>query len=121
MVKVRIENLGQIAILHVRGDIAVGADAETLRKFVIAQMDVSTVVLDLEQVSRIDACGLGVLLELREQLQSKGIEFRLVHVSALVQQILRVTCLDSVFEISSEKDFLAEDLSEDELTVSSTA
>jgi anti-anti-sigma factor len=121
MLKVHVENLGQNAILHLRGHIVVGADAEMLRKFVIAQTNISAVVLDLAQVSRIDARGLGLLLELREQLQSKGIEFRLLNVSALVQQILRITCLDSVFETSSEEDVLARDSSEGELAVSSTA
>ena len=120
MLKVRIENLGQIAILHVRGHIVVGVDAEMLRKFVMAQTNVSAVVLDLAQVTRIDARGVGLLLELREQFQKKGVEFRLMNVSALVQQILRITCLETVFEISSREEILSGDLSEEELAVSST-
>jgi anti-anti-sigma factor len=121
MLKVRVDKLGQVAILHVRGHIVGGPDVEMLRKFVIGQTSVSAVVLDLAQVSRIDARGLGVLLELREQLQAKGIEFRLMNVSALVQQILRITCLASVFEISSEEEILSRVLAEEELAVSSTA
>jgi anti-anti-sigma factor len=121
MLKVRVDNLGQIAILRVRGHIVVGADAEMLRRTVIAQTRASTVVLDLAQVSRVDARGVGLLLELREQLQAKGVEFRLMNVSALVQQILRITCLNSVFEISSEEEILSEVSSEEELAVGSTA
>ena len=119
MLNVRVQNLGQIAILHVRGHIVVGADAEMLQKLVIAQTNVSVVVLDLARVSRIDARGVGLLLELREQLQSKGVEFRLMNVSGLVQQILRTTRLDSVFEISSEEEILSGDSSKEELAVSS--
>lgn len=120
MLNVRVQNLGHIAILHVRGHIVVGADAEMLRKLVIAQTNVSVVVLDLARVSRIDARGVGLLLELREQLQSKGVEFRLMNVSGLVQQILRITRLDSVFQLSSEDEILSGDSSEEELAVSST-
>jgi anti-anti-sigma factor len=121
MLNVRVENLGQIAILQVRGHVVVGADAEMLRKIVIAQANVSVVILDLAGVSRIDARGVGLLLELREQLQSKCVEFRLMNVSALVQPTLRITCLDSVFEFSSEEEILSGDSSEAELAVSSSA
>jgi anti-anti-sigma factor len=104
MLKVRVENLGQIAILYVHGHIVIGPEIELLRKSVASQAEASAVVLDLKRVSRIDARGLGVLLELREQLQSIGVEFRLMNVGRLVQQILQMTCLDSIFEISLEEE-----------------
>lgn len=104
MLKVRVENLGQIAILHIHGHIVIGPEIDVLRKSVPSQTGASVVVLDLKRVSRIDARGLGLLLELREQLQSNGVEFRLMNVGSLVQQILRMTCLDSVFEISREEE-----------------
>src|SRR5215475_8014488 len=103
MLKVRAELLGNVAILHVDGNIVIGAEIEGLERSVLSQSEVSTVVLDLMRVSRIDARGVGLLLELREQLQSKGVEFRLMNVTALVQQILKISCLDSVFEISTEE------------------
>jgi anti-anti-sigma factor len=59
------------------------------------------VVLDLAQVALIDASGLGALLELREWTQSMGIEFRLMNIRKLVQQVFEITRLDTVFEISS--------------------
>jgi anti-anti-sigma factor len=102
MLKVRIENLGQTAVLHVRGHIVIGTETEVLHKAVLAQTGVGAVVLDLTWVSRIDARGLGLLLELRERLQSGGIEFRLMNVSRLVEQILKMTCLDGVFETARE-------------------
>jgi anti-anti-sigma factor len=104
MLKVRVENLGQSAILYVYGHIVIGPEIELLRKSVASQTEASTVVLDLKRVSRIDARGLGVLLELREQLQSIGVKFRLMNVGRLVQQILQMTCLDSIFEISFEEE-----------------
>jgi anti-anti-sigma factor len=112
MIKVRVENLAQIAILHIHGHIVIGPELEVLRKAVSSQTDASAVVLDLERVSRIDARGLGLLLQLREQLQSSGTEFRIMNVGSLVQQILRLTCLDSVFEISLEDEIRSRDSEE---------
>ena len=112
MLKVRIENLGPIAILHVAGAIVIGPEIEVLRRSVLSQSGMSTVVLDLEQVSRIDARGLGLLLELREHFESGGVEFRLMNVTSLVEQILKITCLNSVFEIASEEEIRSRDLLE---------
>ena len=69
-------------------------------------------MLDLTRVSRIDAHGLGVFLQLREQLESRGIGFRLMNVSSLVEQILRMTCLDAVFEIAREEEIRSRDFLE---------
>jgi len=100
MLKVHARNLGNVAFLCMQGQI-VNGETETLRKAVYSQSDVSTVVLDLAQVSTVDAGGLGVMLELREQVQAKGISFKIMNVSKLVGQVLEVTRLDSVFEVTS--------------------
>ncbi len=104
MLKVHARNLGNVAFLCMQGQI-VNGETETLRKAVYSQSDVSTVVLDLAQVSTVDAGGLGVMLELREQVQAKGISFKIMNVSKLVGQVLEVTRLDSVFEVTSGVEF----------------
>ncbi len=104
MLKVHARNLGNVAFLCMQGQI-VNGETETLRKAVYSQSDVSTVVLDLAQVSAVDAGGLGVMLELREQVQAKGISFKIMNVSKLVGQVLEVTRLDSVFEVTSGVEF----------------
>jgi len=108
MLKVHARNLGNVAFLCMQGQIVTG-ETETLRKAVHlqseAQSDVSTVVLDLTRVSMVDAGGLGAMLELREQVQSKGIGFKLMNVSKLVGKVLEITRLDSVFEVTSGVEF----------------
>jgi anti-anti-sigma factor len=59
-------------------------------------------ILDLASVDIIDAGGLGVLLELREWALKNGIEFKLENANELVANVLRITHLDSVFDVSSE-------------------
>ena len=104
MLKVHTRNLGNVAFLCMEGQIVTG-ETQILRNAVHSQSDVSTVVLDLALVSTIDAGGLGVMLELREQVQSKGIAFKLMNVSKLVGKVLEVTRLDTVFEVTSEVEF----------------
>lgn len=60
-------------------------ETTTLCHPMLSHSDASVLILDLAQVSVIDARGLGMLLELREQTQSKGIELKLMNVTKLVQ------------------------------------
>ena len=108
MLKVQSRKLGNVAFLCMQGQI-VRAETDVLRNAVRSQSDarsdVSTLVLDLARVSTVDAGGLGVMLQLREQVQSKGIGFKLMNVSKLVGKVLEVTHLDSVFEFTSGVEF----------------
>lgn len=79
-------------------------ETDVLSNAVDSQGVASAVVLDLSRVSRIDAGGLGVLLRLREQLESRGIEFRIMNVTRLIQQVLEMTKLNTVFEVTRERD-----------------
>lgn len=108
MLKVRARKLGKVAFLCMQGQIVNGG-TDALRNAVHsqseAQSDVSTIVLDLALVSTVDAGGLGVMLELREQVQAKGIGFKLMNVSKLVGRVLEISRLDSVFEVTSGVEF----------------
>ncbi len=108
MLKVHARNLGNVAFLCMQGQIVTG-ETEILRNAVRfqseAQSKVSTVVLDLAKVTTVDARGLGVMLELRQQVQSNGIAFKIMNVNKLVGRVLEVTHLDSVFELTSGVEF----------------
>ena len=100
MLKVHVKRLGSIAIVCLQGRIVRG-ETDALRAAVNSQTNASAIVLDLARVSTIDARGLGLMLELREETQSKGIEFKLINVTNLVRRVLEITRLDSVFETTS--------------------
>jgi anti-anti-sigma factor len=106
MLKVHIKNLGTVAVLCLQGRIVSGETA-ALRNAVASQSEVSAVVIDLGRVSTIDAGGLGVMLELRQHTQSKGIDFKLKNVTRLVSRVLEITRLNSVFEVTSGAEFLS--------------
>jgi anti-anti-sigma factor len=107
MLKIHSKTLGKVSILCLQGRIVTGETA-TLRDAVLSQSDASMVVLDLARVTGIDAGGLGAMLELREQTQANGIEFRLRNVTKLVQQVFEITRLNSVFENFSEEEVVSD-------------
>jgi anti-anti-sigma factor len=104
MLKVHAKNLGTVAVLCLQGQI-VNGETQNLRNAVHSLAEVSAVILDLARVTTVDARGLGVMLELREQAETKGIRFELMNVTKLVSRVLEVTRLDSVFQITSGVEF----------------
>ena len=105
MLKVHTRNLGTVTVLCLQGRIVNGEKA-SLRQAMDSQLRTSVVVLDLGRVSAIDASGLGLMLELRQQAELRGMRFKLMNVTKLVNQVLEVTRLDSVFEITSGVELL---------------
>jgi anti-sigma B factor antagonist len=104
MLKLHVKRLGNVAVLLLQGRIVSG-DTEVLRNTVQSLSEVGAVKLDLARVTTVDAHGLGVMLELREQLTSSGVQFELTNVSALVKRVFEITRLDSVFQISRSAEF----------------
>lgn len=100
MLNIETKKLGTVALLNLQGKLVIG-NTETLRQAVQSLSQVNSVRLDFSRVSLIDAHGLGVLLQLREQTLAKGARLQLTNVSAGLRDILRLTRLDTVFQISS--------------------
>jgi anti-anti-sigma factor len=120
MLKVQTTKLGNVAVLCVQGKIVRG-ETDALRSAFLSQMNASAVLLDLAGVKTIDARGLGLMLELREYAESRGIEFRLRSVSKLVKRILAITKLDAVFKVAKETAVAKTPLARTPITVQTTA
>ena len=105
MLKVHAKRLDSVEVLCLEGQIANG-DTETLRRAVQLGSDASDIILDLSNVTLVDAHGLGVLLQLREQILSSGIHFELINVNASLLRIFEITRLNTVFEINCAVEFL---------------
>ena len=105
MLNLHAKNLGTVAVLSLQGQIITG-ETQTLRSAVQMLPRVSLIKLDLAQVTTIDAAGLGAMLELREQTESRGIRLELMNVSKQINRVLEITRLNSVFRITAGVDFL---------------
>jgi len=101
MLRISSNKSGNVVTLCLRGKIVIG-ETVALRKVIECQTEPSVIVLNLASVTAIDAHGLGVLLELRQHAESKGIEFRLMNVTQLVRRVLEITRLNSVFEVTTQ-------------------
>lgn len=101
MLKVHAKKLNAVEILSLEGQI-INGDTETLRSAVQLASDASDIVLDLSNVSVVDAHGLGVLLQLREQTLANGIHFKLMNANERLSNVFEITRLNTVFEINSD-------------------
>ena len=106
MLNVHTRNFGSMSILCLQGRIVIGSTA-ALRHAAHFPLGITTVVLDLAQVSSVDAAGLGVLLELRAQMQLKGIALKLMNLTKRISEVLEITRLNSVFEVTSAAELLS--------------
>ena len=106
MLKITIGKLGQATVLQCRGRIVVGEECEVLRRAGLYNYG-RTLLLDLAQVDRIDAGGLGLLMELRCRAVSRGTRLKLINLTPQVEQALELTGLARVFEVCTVVDWMA--------------
>ena len=104
MLKITIQKLGGTSVLRCHGRIVAGDAGSILRSAVLSQRHSRMLVIDLAQVERIDAAGLGVLLGLWESARSSAITFKLMNATKRVEEILELTRLQRVFEFCSVRE-----------------
>lgn len=104
MLKVHAKKLDGSEIFSLEGKI-VNGDAEILRSAVESASNTRDIILDFANVNVVDAHGLGVLLELREQILAKGVHFELINVRKPLYRIFEITRLNTVFDISPDVQF----------------
>ncbi len=93
MLKVTVEDLGGVVILRCLGRIVRGTETAIL--CAALRQHGRNIILDLGKVDAIDAAGIGVLIS----LQAAGTYLKLMDPNEQVREVLRVTELESIFEI----------------------
>jgi len=105
MLKAHVKNLETVAVISLEGRIVAG-ETEPLKNSLPSLERTSTLILDLTRVSTVDAHGLGVLLEIREQALTNGARFKLTNMNKPIRQVFEITHLDAVFQIVPGTEFL---------------
>lgn len=100
-----IHDLDDVRILECAGRITFGC-AHILRIAASQLPPVRTVVLDLRAVDRIDAAGLGILISLRTWAKETGRTIKLMNLIRIVEELLELTHLRTVFEVYSVREML---------------
>jgi anti-anti-sigma factor len=94
---VTVESARGVVTVRCQGRLVRGQETALLCG--VIQQHGREIILDLSGVTAIDAAGIGALVS----LQVAGTYLRLVGPSSAVRQVLRLTSLDSVFEISESE------------------
>ena len=105
MLNIRIQKLGNTAVLHCVGRIAF-PEADQLRTFITQGFYSRCLVVDLANVTAIDASGLGALVSLRSWSKAAGRSLKLMNVNSNVNRLLEMMMLKSEFEICSAREML---------------
>jgi|SRR5215213_11205314 len=104
MLKVHAKKLNSAEVLCLEGKIVRG-ETHTLCSAVQLASDASDIILDFSKVTLVDAHGLGVLLQLREQTVANGTRFELRNVNERLSRVFEITRLNTVFEINRAVEF----------------
>lgn len=113
MLNIRKQKLGDATILHLVGRLTF-PDADSLRSLTLQEPCVRTLqepcvrtlVLDLANVTSIDAAGMGALVFLRFCSKSVSRTLKLMNVNPQIERLLELTNLKSAFEICSAREML---------------
>ena len=91
---------GDVFILHCEGRIVFGDEGAILRER-IKQLLTGTpkIVVNLHEVDHIDSGGLGILVGLLVSAKNRGGELKLVSPKERVNDVLRLTYLDTLFKV----------------------
>jgi len=100
----QLECLQDIAVVNCSGRMVRGAALDNLRRRIEQLERVRVLVLDVSEVSQLDAGGLGALLLVRRWTMQQSAKLKLVNPPVFFRRILEATHLAPLFEISSLKE-----------------
>ena len=89
MLEVKIERVGDVAIVACEGRIEGGDTAFQLREAVTSQMGARTVVVELSKLSAIQDDGLGMIAFLQRWARDHGIQFKVFSPAKSVRDRLK--------------------------------
>ncbi len=106
MLKVNIERIGDVAVIHCEGSVVQSAAAFRLRDAVIGQKDARVILLDLSDVQSLESGGLGMLVFLQRWAGDHDIQFKVLDPPAFVRQRLEQVRSASELEIAGMSEVL---------------
>jgi anti-anti-sigma regulatory factor len=107
MLKVNIDNIGDLAIVECDGRIVQSDAAFKLRDAVTSQSDARTVVLELTEVHSLEGGGLGMLIFLQRWARDHDIRLKLFNPSKSVRERLARVNSFSNFDIATLDEMMA--------------
>ena len=107
MLDLGIERIGELAVVECKGRVVRSEGAFKLRRTVTSLEDARIVVLDLSEVSAIEAGALGMLLFLERWAFDHEIQFKLFNPTKFVRERLELVSSIRAFNIASLHEMIA--------------
>ncbi len=101
--KIAIREMDDVVVLALDGRIVLGVETSSLREKVKSLLaeGKKKIVLDLKNVTLIDSSGLGALVAAYSSTKSSGASLRLCNLGSRSNELLQITKLYTVFEVSN--------------------
>ncbi len=102
--------VGEVAILDFSANLLVGEDEDLFRRRIreLAEQGRQDVVLNLQDVSRVDSACIGLMVAAHVSLRNRGGSLRLLSLQRRVHEQLEIAKLDEIFHIyESETDAIS--------------
>lgn len=107
MLNFTIHKLGDTALFRCTGRFVAGeteALTEALQEAIRRHWRARIVVLDLAEITGVDAAGVGALISVRECALRSGIAFKLMNLRPRVEEVLELTNVRNAFEVCCVAD-----------------
>ena len=103
--KTKTRQVDGIAVVDVSGRITLGEETKLLRETVQCLLGggQKEILLNLAEVSFIDSAGLGELVSAFTSVRNRGGDLKLLQLTRRVDDLLQVTKLYTVFDISDDE------------------
>jgi len=110
--KIKSEMHGNVAVVHLSGNLMGGPESETLRSEVKRLLESGTkkIVINMRGVPWINSTGLGALMAVYASIQRSEGALRLCHVSDRINSLFMITKLLTIFETFPSEEAAIENL-----------
>jgi anti-sigma B factor antagonist len=121
MLEYKNRQQGEVTIVDLSGRISVGVAmafgpgsglvlGDVIRE--LAKKGQKRILLNLKNVKYIDSSGVGDLVRSVTTLRQQGGDLKLLSPAPMVLEVLRITCLDRIFEIKDDESSAVRSFSE---------
>lgn len=98
-------SVGGVTVIHLSGAILFGEESNSLYILVKDLLNKTPqIVLDLNEVTRIDSSGLGTLVALHVSARKLGSDIKLASLGNHAKEVLHITRLETVLEVFGETE-----------------
>jgi anti-sigma B factor antagonist len=104
--KIAVRDVDGVAVLALDGRIVLGEETSALREKVkgLLAEGKKKIVLNMDNVTLIDSTGLGTLVATYHSASTQGASLRLCHLGSKFKDVLQITKLLTVFDVSDTEE-----------------